>query len=253
MLLRNSLFGLLLMCNSAVAGVTAKSYLVTDTQGQVITERSADEPRPIASITKMMTVMVVLDAKLPLEEELVLDYRLAKQYHTHLPRNVKTLTRGELIDLAMVKSDNFAAYSLCEYYPGGVTNCVNAMNNKAMSLAMFNTRYTDPTGLEQTNVSTARDLIKLITAASSYPEMVEATKPSVEIKVKKHWWQVFNTNPIVRRRDDDVVVSKTGYISSSGGCLVMLINTNMGQRMVALLGSRNTHTRFPEAELLIKS
>ena len=240
---------LLLASITAQADVTAKSYLVTDTQGQVIMEKEADQPRPIASITKMMTVMVVLDAKLPLDEAIPLNFKLAKQYHTHLPRKLKTLTRGELIDLAMVKSDNFAAYTLCAYYPGGVGNCVSAMNNKAINLGMYQTRYTDPTGLEETNVSTARDLIKLIIMARSYPDLVGATRASVEIKVKRHWWQVWNTNPLVRTTDD-VVVSKTGFINESGGCVVMLMNTQFGQRIVALLGSRNTHTRFPEAQTL---
>lgn len=255
LLMRNNLLGLflLLFCLSAWADVTAKSYLVTDTQGQVIQEKDADQPRPIASITKMMTVMVVVDAHQGLDEALPLNFKLARQYHTHLPRKLKTLTRHELIDLAMVKSDNFAAYTLCEYYPGGVGNCISAMNQKAMTLGMMSTHYTDPTGLDETNISTARDLIKLIIMAKTYPEIVGATKPSIEIKVKRRWWQAFNTSPIVRLHDDEVIVSKTGYISSSGGCLVMLKNTEFGQRIIALLGSRNTHTRFPEAERLINN
>ena len=247
------LLSMLLAFAAEAAPITAKSYIVTDTQGQVVAEQNADQPRPIASITKLMTVMVVVDARQPMDEALKLDFKLAKKYHTRLPRSVKTLTRKELIDLAMVKSDNFAAYTLCDYFPGGVGACVAAMNAKAATLSMWNTNYTDPTGLEETNVSTAHDLIKLIIMAKSYPEIVDATKPSVEIKVKKHWWQAWNTSPIVRTHDDDVVVSKTGYISSSGGCLVMLMNTEVGQRVVALLGSRNTHTRFPEALELVKN
>ena len=251
-MLRLSSLLLLLASVTEQADVTAKSYLVTDTQGQVVVEREADQPRPIASITKMMTVMVVLDAKLPLDEAIPLNFKLSRQYHTHLPRKLKTLTRGELIDLAMVKSDNFAAYTLCAYYPGGVTNCVDAMNNKAINLGMYQTRYTDPTGLDETNVSTARDLIKLIIMAKTYPEIVGATRSSVEIKVKKRWYQAWNTNPIVRT-SNDVILSKTGFINESGGCLIMLMNTKVGQRIVALLGSRNTHTRFPEAERLLNS
>jgi len=240
---------LLLLSSNAWADVTAKSYLVTDLHGQVLIEKDADQPRPIASITKLMNVMVVLDSQQPLDEVIQLDYKLAKQYHTHLPHSVKTLTRKELIDLAMVKSDNFAAYTLCANYPGGVPGCIIAMNAKASTLNMYQTHYTDPTGLEETNVSTARDLIKLLITARTYPGIVDATKPSVEIKVKRHWWQVWNTNPLVRT-GDDVVVSKTGFISASGGCVVMFMNTQFGQRIVALLGSKNTHTRFPEAEKL---
>ncbi len=235
-----------------VHAVTAKSYLVTDTQGQVVIEQNADTPRPIASITKLMTVIVVLDSKLPLDEAIPLNFKLARQYHTHLPRKLKTLSRQELIDLAMVKSDNFAAYHLCSSYTGGVDSCIQAMNNKARNLGMTSTVYTDPTGLEETNISTARDLIKLMIMAKTYPEIVGTARPKVDIQVKKHWWQFWNTNPLVRN-GDDVVLSKTGYISSSGGCLVMLMNTEFGQRIVALLGSRNTHTRFPEALELVKN
>ena len=250
MRLVSSLF-LLLFCLTANA-VTAKSYLVTDTQGQVVIEQNADIPRPIASITKLMTVMVVLDSKLPLDEAIPLNFKLARQYHTHLPRKLKTLTRGELIDLAMVKSDNFAAYHLCSSYPGGVSSCVDAMNNKARNLGMTSTVYTDPTGLDATNISTARDLIKLMIMAKTYPDIVSTAKPKVDVQIKKRWWHFWNTNPLIRN-GDDVVVSKTGYISSSGGCLVMLMNTQFGQRVVALLGSHNTHTRFPEAVELVKN
>ena len=240
---------LLLFASTVEADVTAKSYLVTDTHGQVLVEHDADQQRPIASITKLMNVMVVLDSQQSLDEVILLDYRLTRQYHTHLPHSIKTLTRRELIDLAMVKSDNFAAYTLCANYPGGVDRCVAEMNHKAITLDMYQTHYTDPTGLDETNVSTARDLIKLIISARAYPEIVGATRASVDIKVKRHWWQFWNTNPLVRTTND-VIVSKTGFISASGGCLVMLMDTPFGQRIVALLGSRNTHTRFPEAQKL---
>lgn len=232
--------------------ITAKSYIVTDTQGQIFQEHQADIPRPMASITKLMTVMVVLDTRLPLDEAVPLNFKLARKYHTHLPRKLKTLTRGELINLAMVKSDNFAAYHLCNSYPGGVDDCVRAMNIKANTLSMNSTVYTDPTGLDSTNISTARDLVKLMIMARTYPEIVGSTKPKVDIQVKRRWWQFWNTNPLVRK-GEDVVVSKTGYISSSGGCLVMLINTDYGQRIVALLGSRNTRTRIPEALQLART
>ena len=244
--------GLLFSLVCQAAPVTAKSYIVSDLQGQIFQEFQADSPRPIASITKLMTVVVVLDTKLPLDEAVPLNFKLAGRYHTHLPRRLKTLTRGELIDLAMVKSDNFAAYHLCSSYPGGVDDCVQAMNAKAKTLSMTSTVYTDPTGLDSTNISTARDLVKLMIMARTYPEIVSSTKPKVDIQVKRRWWQFWNTNPLVRK-GEDVVVSKTGYISSSGGCLVMLINTDYGQRIVALLGSRNTHTRIPEALQLARS
>ncbi len=246
------LFCLLMALSAEAKTITAGSYLVTDTHGQVVIEQNADQARPIASITKLMTVMVVIDSDLPLDQPVALNFKLAGRYHTKLPRRLKTLTRSELIDLAMIKSDNFAAYHLCVSYPGGVDSCVQAMNTKARTLGMTSTVYTDPTGLDATNVSTARDLIKLMIMAKTYPEIVGTAKPKVDVQVKKRWWHFWNTNPLIRN-GEDVVLSKTGYISSSGGCLVMLMNTEFGQRIVALLGSRNTHTRFPEALELVKS
>lgn len=237
----------LLFCLTAEAKITAKSFLVTDTHGEVILERNADQVQPIASITKLMTAMVVLDADQDLEENLVIDYRLSGKYHTRLPRSVKTLPRHTVLNLAIVKSDNLAAYTLCANYPGGVDSCVRAMNAKAMSMQLTNTRYTDPTGLDETNVSTARELAQLVLQASTYKHITDASgMPEVSIKVKKRWWQFGNTNPLVRR-GDSIRVSKTGYINASGGCLVMLVDTEVGERVIVLLNSKNTRTRIPEA------
>jgi D-alanyl-D-alanine endopeptidase (penicillin-binding protein 7) len=228
--------------------ITAKSFLVSDTTGEVILEKNADQVQPIASITKLMTVMVVLDAHQRLDEPIKLDRRLVRKYHTHLPSSVKTLTRGELIDLAIVKSDNFAAYTLCANYPGGLARCIAEMNHIAFVLGMSSTTFADPTGLDANNVSNARDLGKLVLAANEYTEITKASsKPQVSIKVKRRWWQFGNTNPMVRN-SNDVRVSKTGYINESGGCVVMLLDTELGQRVIVLLGSNNTRTRFPEAQ-----
>jgi D-alanyl-D-alanine carboxypeptidase len=237
----------LLFCLTAEAKITAKSFLVTDTHGEVILERNADQVQPIASITKLMTAMVVLDADQDLDEQLVIDYRLSGKYHTRLPRSVKTLPRHTVLNLAIVKSDNLAAYTLCANYPGGVDGCVRAMNAKAASMQLANTRYTDPTGLDETNVSTARELAQLVLQASTYKHITDASgMPKVSIKVKKRWWQFGNTNPLVRR-GDSIRVSKTGYINASGGCLVMLVDTEVGERVIVLLNSKNTRTRIPEA------
>ena len=228
--------------------ITAKSFLVADNRGQVILEKNADRTQPIASITKLMTAIVILNAHQDLTEELRLDFKHSKVYHTRLPRTLKTLSRGELLQLAIVKSDNFAAYTLCENYPGGVSRCVAEMNHEALEFGMYSTHFTDPTGLDEGNMSNARDLVKLVLAASHHDEITEASgKPSVNILVKKRWWEFGNTNPLVRR-SDNILVSKTGYIHQSGGCLVMLVDTELGQRVIVLLGSKNTRTRIPEAE-----
>ena len=142
--------------------ITAKSFLVADNRGEVILERNADRVQPIASITKLMTAIVVLNLHQDLSEELPLDFKKSKVYHTRLPRTLKTLSRGELLQLAIVKSDNFAAYTLCANYPGGVDRCVAEMNHQALEFGMYSTRFADPTGLDQGNMSNARDLVKLV-------------------------------------------------------------------------------------------
>jgi len=228
--------------------ITAKSFLVADNRGEVILERNADRVQSIASITKLMTAIVVLNLHQDLSEELPLDFKKSNIYHTRLPRTLKTLSRGELLQLAIVKSDNFAAWTLCANYPGGVDRCVAEMNHEALEFGMYSTHFTDPTGLDEGNVSNARDLVKLVLVASHHPEITEASgKPSVSIRVKKRWWEFGNTNPLVRR-SDSIVVSKTGYIHESGGCVVMLLDTELGQRVIVVLGSKNTRTRIPEAE-----
>jgi D-alanyl-D-alanine carboxypeptidase len=229
--------------------ITAKSFLVTDNKGTVILEKNADRTQPIASITKLMTAIIVLNAHQDLTEELRLDFKKANVYHTRLPRTLKTLSRGELLDLAIVKSDNFAAWTLCANYPGGVDRCMAEMNHEALEFGMYSTHFTDPTGLDAGNVSNARDLVKLVLVASRHPEITEASgKPLVSIKVKRRWWDFWNTNSLVRRDSDRVIVSKTGYINASGGCVVMLLDTDQGQRVIVLLGSKNTRTRIPELE-----
>lgn len=250
MLLRNSLVTLTLFASLTANAntITAKSFLVSDITGEVILEKNADSVQPIASITKLMTAIVVLNANQNLHEMITLDRRLTGKYHTRLPKSIKILTRGELIDLAIVKSDNFAAYTLCANYPGGLNRCVAEMNHVAVQLGMMSTEFADPTGLDPKNVSNARDLGKLVLAANQYTEITEASgKPKVDIKIKQRWWHFGNTNPLVRS-SNDVRVSKTGYINESGGCVVMLLDTELGQRVIVLLGSKNTRTRIPEAQ-----
>lgn len=204
--------------------VTAEAWIVADSDGQVIQSVNGDQVRSIASITKLMTTMVVLDSGQPLTQ------RLGRH------------TRGELIQLAMVKSDNWAADQLCQHFPGGRAACVEAMNRKAQSLNMSNTRFVDPTGLGVMNVSTGQDLIHLVRAAREYAEVRTASQqPWVRIGKQI----VYNTNRLV---NSDFLVSKTGYIRAAGGCVVMMLDTWFGQRIVILLGSRNTKTRIPEAQ-----
>lgn len=233
---------------SSVAGghLTAQSWLVSDPQGNIIRSENTDQVRAIASITKLLTVMTVLDAGQNLDEQL----RLVKQHKTSVPGKVKTLSRRTLIELAMVKSDNRAAQTLCEHYPGGVKACVEEMNMKLKTLGMVNSVVYEPTGLDARNVSTAKELIQLVRAARTYGAVIEASqKTKVQIKLKKKYFFFPQTNPLVGKTQR-VLVSKTGWITASGGCIVMLMDTDLGDRIVVVLGSKNTRTRIPEAEFI---
>jgi D-alanyl-D-alanine endopeptidase (penicillin-binding protein 7) len=219
--------------------ITAQAWLVADSTGKILEGSNMTEVRSIASITKLMTTMVVLDSGQSLTEVIP-----QKLYN-------KQLTRETLIDLAIVKSDNNAAKMLCDYYPGGYKSCVDAMNQKAMSLQMTNSVFTDPTGRMHTNVSTAEDLIKLVFAASTYPLIVQASNMDAVrwTLSKKKTAEFRNTNSLVGQ-GYNFLVSKTGFINKAGGCIVMMLDTANGIRTVVLLGSKNTKTRIPEAKML---
>lgn len=212
--------------------ITAQSWLVADQDGKIIAAENIKEVRSIASITKIISSMVVLDANQDLDEW------------------IKPYTRRELIQLAIVRSDNKAADTLCKHYPGGYSECVRAMNAKAESLGLKNTHFVDATGLGNDNKSTAEELVKIVIEASKYTELVHASKmSSVKIELKKKWLVFNNTNPIIGKRHE-FIISKTGWIRASGGCIVMMLDTDIGRRIVVVLGSKNTHTRIPEAEFI---
>jgi D-alanyl-D-alanine carboxypeptidase len=215
--------------------ITAQSWLVATGDGKIIDGSNTKDTRSIASISKLVTAMVVLDAKQDINEHL------------------QTNTRSDLIQLALVKSDNAAAKQLCDHYPGGYHECVFAMNRKMYMLGLLNTKFNDPTGLSVFNVSTAEELITVVLEAQKYPEIVQASKSSqVKVKIRKKWFVFNNTNPIIGKRHE-FIVSKTGYIRASGGCIVMMLDTDVGRRIVVVLGSKNTHTRIPEAEFIANS
>ncbi len=232
-MLKNIIFLLLVSLPFSVSAekITATSWLVANENGEVLQSENMYQLRSIASITKLMTVMVVLDADQDLNQF------------------IKPYTRRELIQLAIVHSDNHASELLCRNYPGGRDQCIAAMNRKARTLGMIDSRFVDPTGLGVMNSSTAYDLIKMVRAAEHYNEIVNASKMSeVKIHKKKKTLVFKNTNPLVATHE--FIVSKTGYIRASGGCIVMLVQTKIGQRIVVLLNSKNTKTRIPEAVYL---
>ena len=235
-MIRKFLFLLAFTASLASArDITATSWLVADESGAVLHSQNIDQVQPIASISKLMTVMVVMDARQNLDER------------------IDGTTRRDRIQLALVKSDNKSAALLCDAYPGGKDACVRAMNAKAQELHMTNTRFIEATGLSVFNVSTANELINLVQAASHYDVIAEAAHTSTaKVRVKKRWFVFHNTNPIIGY-NQHVIVSKTGYIRASGGCLVMMLDTEVGRRILVLLGSKNTHTRIPEAEIIIRN
>jgi D-alanyl-D-alanine endopeptidase (penicillin-binding protein 7) len=212
--------------------ITATSWLVADYKGKIIDGENYQEVRPIASVTKLMTAMVILDAGQSLDEHIGL------------------YTRRDLIQLMITHSDNKAATTLCEKYPGGKIDCVRAMNHRAYVLGLINTKYTEPTGLSVFNVSTADDLIDIVLEASKYSEIVAASKSTTTVQNKKRLVSVNNTNPITRKRND-IIVSKTGWIRASGGCLVMLVDTDLGRRVIVVLNSKTIKTRIPDAEYIL--
>jgi D-alanyl-D-alanine endopeptidase (penicillin-binding protein 7) len=223
-----------LAVTTRAAPVTATSWLVANEHGTILRSENPEEVRSIGSITKLMTVMIVLDARQPLKER------------------IGVYTREQLIQLALIKSDNRAADLLCNNYPRGRTACVRAMNTKAQQLYMTHTRFAEPTGLSVFDVSTATDLVSLVLAAERYPSIVAASQTSTaKIKVQKKWIVFRNTNPLIGY-NQDILVSKTGYITASGGCLVMMLDTEVGRRILVLLGSKNTRTRIPEAEIILR-
>ena len=231
--MKKLLLALCLFCSNAWAmNITAHSWLETDYEGNLIEGSNITEVRSIASITKLMTVIAVLDNEPNMQEK------------------IGKYTREQLIQLALVKSDNDAAKALCDNFPGGKFRCVKYMNEKAHSLGMLRTKFVEPTGLSPMNISTALDLLSLVFEASNYPEIVKASQTAVlSIKVGKKTLHFNNTNPIVGKRHN-FIISKTGTTNAAGGCIVMMLDTNVGRRIVILLGSKDGKVRIPEAEFI---
>ena len=227
------LSALLFASNAFAVNVTAQSWLETDDQGNLIEGYNITEVRSIASITKLMTVMAVIDNNQNMQEK------------------IGKYTREQHIQLALVKSDNNSAKVLCDNFPGGRFECVRYMNEKANYLGMLRTKFIEPTGLSPMNISTALDLLRLVFESSHYPEIVKASQTAIlNIQTGKKTQSFNNTNPIVGKRHN-FIVSKTGTTNAAGGCIVMMIDTDKGRRIVIVLGSKNGKVRIPEAEYIV--
>ncbi len=231
--------------------------LIYDERGQrALYTKNADTVAPIASISKLMTAMVVLDAKLPMDEEISIskqDMDTLKNTHSRM-RPGMTLTRGELLKLALMASENRAAAALARTYPGGTEAAVAKMNAKALELGMKDTRFLDPTGLNSGNVSTAQDLVKMVLAAQTYEPIHNATTSSSHLVEPAGYRPLLykNTNSLVRNASWDIGVSKTGYINEAGRCLVMKVTIKQHPLVIVLLDSQGKSTRIGDANRIKK-
>ena len=223
--------------------LASTSVLVLDAAaGNPIYSKAADTVTPIASVTKLMTAMVVLDAAQPLDEIVTVDIAdldLLRGSHSRL-RLGSELSRREMLRLALMSSENRAASSLARHYQGGTQAFVAAMNFKAASLGLLHTHYSDPTGLSPENVSTASDLAKLVQAAAEYPMIREfTTTPSqlVEMTPTGKTLGFNNSNALVKNQAWDITLQKTGYIREAGKCVVMLVNIASKPFVIVLLAS----------------
>ena len=237
-----------------VRPLNVKSHiaLIYDEQAQrPLYSKHGDTVAPIASITKLMTAMVMLDAQLPMDQQVSVtddDLNRIRRAKSRL-RVGMTLTRSEMLKLALMASENRAALALARSYPGGPQAMVAAMNAKAQVLGMQNTRFFDPTGLDSDNVSTAQDLVKMVAAARRYPlihQYTTSSSHSVE-GLQGRTMRFSNTNPLVRNASWDIGVSKTGYISEAGLCLVMEATIRQRPVIIVLLDSWGKHTRVGDA------
>jgi D-alanyl-D-alanine endopeptidase (penicillin-binding protein 7) len=218
---------------------------------EVLLSKNADAVLPIASITKLMTALVVAEAQLPLDEPLTInseDVDTEKGSHSRLQLGT-TLTRGELLHLALMASENRAANALGRHYPGGLPAFVEAMNHKAQALGMKHTRYVEPTGLSSRNQSNASDLALLMREADKN-DMIRRLSTSLEAEVAVGRRAVLfrNTNSLVRNGDWEIGLQKTGYIVEAGRCVVMQAQLAGRKLIMVLLDSAGRYSRVGDAE-----
>ena len=226
--------------------------LVLDSDtNEVLFSKNPQAVLPIASLTKLMTALVVTEAKQPLNEQITVsddDIDTEKNSRSRL-RVGTTLSREEMLHLALMSSENRAAHALGRSYPGGLEAFVAAMNQKALELGMHDTHYVEPTGLSSRNQSSARDLATLVQAAQEQPMIREfSTSPEFEVEVGNRPTQFRTTNALVRSPAWDIVLQKTGYITEAGRCLVMQAKMAGRRLTMVFLDSAGKYSRLGDAE-----
>jgi serine-type D-Ala-D-Ala endopeptidase (penicillin-binding protein 7) len=231
----------------------SQSVLVIDPEtNEIVYSKSPDDVSPIASITKLMTAMVVLDAHPDMDATITIDtddFDYLKGSRSRLRMGTE-LSRRELLRLALMSSENRAASALARSYPGGTDAFVAAMNAKALSLGMTHTHFHDSTGLSPENVSTANELAKMVNAAADYPMIREfTTTPShfVEVQPTGRILGFNNSNRLVQSGKWDIKLQKTGFINEAGRCLVMMAEIASKPMVIVLLDSVGTYTRTADA------
>lgn len=218
---------------------------------EVLLSKNDHAVLPIASLTKLMTGMIISQAKLPMDELLTItqdDVDTEKGSRSRLVVG-STLTRGEMLHLALMSSENRAAHALGRTFPGGLDAFVAHMNAKARILGMTDTRYVEPTGLSSRNQSSARDLATLVNVAHGDPLLRElSTSPGYEVAVGQKTLQYNNTNGLVKNPTWDIGLQKTGYISEAGRCLVMQTQVAGRKLIMVFLDSAGKFSRLGDAE-----
>jgi D-alanyl-D-alanine endopeptidase (penicillin-binding protein 7) len=234
------------------AALRSSVAYVQDLQSStVLFAKNEDTIRPIASISKLMTALVVVDANQPMDETLEItddDVDRLRHAASRLPVGTR-LTRADMLHLALMSSENRAAHALGRYYPGGMPAFVKAMNAKARDLGMMDTHFVEPTGLSSENVSSPRDLVRLLRAAAQRPLIHRYTTDSeYDVDMGKGHTRTFrNTNALVRNANWDIKVSKTGFINEAGECLVMLAHIDGRDLAIVLLDSQGKYSRIGDA------
>jgi len=244
-------FLLVLVGNAYALPFGSQSALVIDeNSGEILLEKNADNVVPIASLTKLMTAMVVLDAKQNMEDPISIDPEdvdTIKHSTSRVPVGA-TLPRKDVLQLALMSSDNRAAAALARTYPGGKEAFVAAVHAKLKALAMTHTSIDEPTGLSYHNTSTASDLVKMASAASQYPDITRITTDSHDlISIKGRKVEYHNTNGFVGKKGWDIMLSKTGYTTEAGRCIIMKIKAAGKNVIMVLLNASANSMRSRDA------
>lgn len=236
-------------------GVRSEAYLAVDAQTLAVLAQhgNPEEPRPIASITKLLTALVVLDAQQPLDERITIthaDYDRIKGTRSPLSAGTQ-LTRSEALKVALMASDNRAAMALARHYPGGPEAFVRAMNVKAKMLGMRHSRFVDPAGLSPENVASMNDLVRLVRAAYQHPLIRNySTQEETVVRTRSGLVRFRSTNALVRNDSMPVALQKTGYTREAGRCLALVTPVKGRPTIFVLLNSWGKYTRIADAKRL---